>query len=151
VVSRLLLAAGLVVLVVALAWWLRRRQVPAPPTQPRWQPPAQIDRADFPAAGAPWLVVLFSSATCHTCADMARKAAVLSSSQVAFAEVEFSARRDLHRKYGISAVPILLIAGPDGVVRATFVGPATATDIWAAVAEARQPGASPEPGLGRQS
>jgi hypothetical protein len=96
-------------------------------------------------------VVLFSSATCHTCADMARKAAVLSSSQVAFAEVEFSARRDLHRKYGISAVPILLIAGPDGVVRATFVGPATATDIWAAVAEARQPGASPEPGLGRQS
>jgi hypothetical protein len=35
------------------------------------------------------------------------------------------------------------------VVRASFVGPPTATDLWAAVAEARQPGVSPEPGLGR--
>jgi Thioredoxin len=149
VLTRVAVAAALVVLVAAIAWWLRRRQVPAPPTQPRWQAPAQIDRADFPAAGEPWLVVLFTSATCHTCADMARKAAVLASRHVAVAEVEFTARRDLHRKYGIDAVPILLVAGPDGAVRATFIGPATATDLWAAVAEARDPGTTPEPGLGR--
>jgi hypothetical protein len=34
-------------------------------------------------------------------------------------------------------------------VRAGFAGPVTATDLWAAVAEARQPGSSPEPQLGR--
>jgi hypothetical protein len=33
-------------------------------------------------------------------------------------------------------------------VRAAFVGFATATDLWAAVAELRNPGSTPEPGLG---
>jgi uncharacterized iron-regulated membrane protein len=147
--SRFVLAALIVALVAGAAWWLRRRQVPAAPTQPRWQAPAQIDRSDFPTADAPWLVVLFTAQTCHTCADMVRKAAVLVSPQVAVAEVEFAGRRDLHRKYGIEAVPIVAVAGPDGVVRATFVGPATATDLWAAVAEARDPGTTPEPDIGR--
>jgi hypothetical protein len=46
-------------------------------------------------------------------------------------------------------VPLTLLAGADGVVRASFVGEPTATDLWAALAEARHPGSSPEPGLGR--
>ena len=33
--------------------------------------------------------------------------------------------------------------------RAGFIGPMSATDLWAAVAEARQPGSSPEPNLGQ--
>jgi hypothetical protein len=33
-------------------------------------------------------------------------------------------------------------------VRAAFVGAVTATDLWAAVAECRRPGTSPEPELG---
>lgn len=148
-VSRAVLAVLLVAVVAGAAWWLRRRLVPAAPTQPRWQAPAQIDRSDFPAADTPWLVVLFTSATCHTCADMVRKAAVLASAQVAVTEVEFADQPDLHRKYGIEAVPIVAVADPDGVVQATFVGPATATDLWAAVAEARDPGTTPEPGIGR--
>ncbi len=147
--TRVLIAAGLLVVVLAVAWWLRRRQRPALPTQPAWQAPAQLDRTDFPEASAPWLVVLFSSATCHTCGDMARKAAVLASPQVAVTEIEAGTQRELHRKYRIQAVPILVVAGPDGAVRASFIGPATATDLWAAVAEARTPGSSPEPGIGR--
>jgi hypothetical protein len=35
------------------------------------------------------------------------------------------------------------------VIRAAFSGPVTATDLWAAVAECRSPGSSPEPELGR--
>ena len=35
------------------------------------------------------------------------------------------------------------------LVRAGFVGAFTATDLWAAVAEARAPGSTPEPELGR--
>jgi Thioredoxin len=149
VVSRVLVAAGLLVVVAAAAWWLRRRQRPAAPAQPAWQTPAQLDRADFPGVNAPWLVVLFSSATCHTCADMARKAAVLASAEVAVTEVDAATHRELHRKYRIDAVPIVVVAGADGAVRAAFIGPATATDLWAAVAEARSPGSSPEPGLGQ--
>jgi hypothetical protein len=41
-------------------------------------------------------------------------------------------------------VPLVLIAGDDGVVRRHFVGPVTATDLWAAVAEAREPGSTPD-------
>ena len=33
-------------------------------------------------------------------------------------------------------------------MRRAFVGAFTATDLWAAVAELRDPGSSPEPGLG---
>jgi hypothetical protein len=64
-------------------------------------------------------------------------------------DVEYSAATNLHRKYHIDAVPIVVIADRQGVVRASFVGPMSATDLWAAVAEARDPGSSPEPDLGR--
>jgi hypothetical protein len=62
---------------------------------------------------------------------------------------EVAARPDVHRQYHIDAVPLVVVADAEGVVRAGFLGPVTATDLWAAVAEARTPGSSPEPGLGR--
>ena len=103
---------------------------------------------DFADERRPWIVVVFSSASCHTCADVVRKAAVLESPEVGVIDVEWGARRDLHRKYSIDAVPVIAIADADGVVRRGFTGPVTATDLWAAVADARQPGSSPEPELG---
>ena len=56
---------------------------------------------------------------------------------MAVGEVEAGARPDLHRRYRIEAVPITVVADRAGVVRASFIGPATATDLWAAVADAR--------------
>jgi thioredoxin-related protein len=147
-VTRLLVAGGLVIVALLIAAWLRRRQRVSVPTQPTWQAPAQLDRLDFPEPDKRWLVVLFSSSTCHTCADMGRKAAVLASHEVGVVEVEALRHGELHRKYGIEAVPMIVVAGPDGAVQARFIGPATATDLWAAVAEARAPGSTPEPGLG---
>ncbi len=41
-----------------------------------------------------------------------------------------------------------VVADAEGVVRRAFVGAFTATDLWAAVAESRAPGASPEPSIG---
>ena len=41
-----------------------------------------------------------------------------------------------------------MIADADGVVQRAFVGAFTATDLWAAVAELRVPGSTPEPDLG---
>ena len=146
---QVIVAVAVMVAAVLVGLVLRGRQQVQAPTQPRHVVPAQLDRADF-ASGAPWLVAVFSSATCTTCSDVVRKAMVLQSQDVAVVDVEFGAARALHAKYDIQAVPMVAIADEAGVVRAGFVGPVTATDLWAAVAEARQPGASPEPDLGRR-
>jgi hypothetical protein len=147
--EQVLLAVGLAVVAVVVAAVLRRRQPKAAPTQRRFGAPDQLDRADFARPEAPYLVVAFTSSTCHTCAAMAAKAAVLQSDQVAVVEVEATEHPELHRKYAIEAVPMVLVADAAGVVGARFIGPASATDLWAAVAELRQPGCSPEPELGR--
>lgn len=132
-VVRLLIAAGVMVLAVVVAAALRRRRASDPPTQPRFEPPSQIDRADFEGAG--WLVAVFTSDTCSTCADVVRKAEVVRSDDVTVQVASYQARRDLHDRYRIDAVPLVLIAGPDGVVRASFVGPVSAADLWSAIAD----------------
>lgn len=128
--------------------FLQTRRRTAAPTQPAAVVPVQLDRADFPSASAPWAVIVFSSASCHACADVVAKATVLASPQVSVVDIEFGAHRLLHAKYAIDAVPIVVVVDPDGVVQRGFVGPVSATDLWAAVAEARDPGSSPEPELG---
>lgn len=147
--ERLVLALLVAAAAGAVAAVLRRRRVAEAPTQPRYAAPAQLDRNDFARPDAPWLVALFSSATCDTCASMRGKVAVLASDQVVVDDVEVGARRPVHQRYAIEAVPIVCIADAEGVVRASFVGPVSATDLWAAVAEVREPGSSPEPQLGR--
>ena len=146
--AQLVIAVVVMALAAVVGLVLRSRRVTAPPTQPSMVVPAQIDRADFPQATAPWVVVVFSSKSCHTCADVVRKAAVLASKEVDVVDVEFGAAPSLHRKYDVQAVPLLAVADADGVVHRGFAGPVTATDLWAAVADARQPGSSPEPELG---
>jgi hypothetical protein len=148
-VTQVLVAAGVLAIALAVAAVLRRRRTVDPPTQPGFGAPRQIDRRDFPEVDAPWLVAVFSSATCMSCADVVAKADVLRCSQVGVVDVEYSAAPELHRKYNVDAVPIAVIADRDGVVRASFVGPMSATDLWAAVAEVRDPGSSPEPQLGQ--
>lgn len=122
---------------------LRRRQAVAAPTQPSLSVPVQLDRRDFPEATAPWAVVVFSSATCHTCADVVRKAKVLATTQVSVIEVEYGAMTALHKKYDIQAVPMVAVMDAEGVVHRGFAGPVSATDLWAAVAEAHEPGQLP--------
>ncbi|HEX6597650.1 MAG TPA: thioredoxin domain-containing protein [Acidimicrobiales bacterium] len=139
--ERLLLVAAVVLAAVALAAVVRRRR-PQPPTQARWSAPAQLDRDDFDRPDAPWLLALFTSATCDSCAATRDKAAVLASDDVVVQEVEVTARRDLHDRYQIEVVPMILLADAEGVVQKSFLGPPSATDLWAAVAEARQ---GPEP------
>ncbi|MGD9705275.1 MAG: hypothetical protein AB7Q42_00060 [Acidimicrobiia bacterium] len=148
--KQLLIAIVLVAVAGGIAALVRRRTVVDAPSTPRSHAvPAQLDREDFARPEAPWLVVLFSSATCETCALVRDKVGVLASSDVAVHDAEFTAARRLHERYGIDAVPTVVVADAAGVVRASFIGPMSATDLWAAVAEARDPGSSPEPWLGR--
>jgi hypothetical protein len=110
--------------------------------------PTQLDRADFAEPGKPWLVAVFTSATCDSCAGVVPKVLALASPAVAVDDVPWQSRKDLHDRYAVEVVPLTVVAGSDGVVVASFVGEPSATDLWAAVAEARQPGSSPEPHLG---
>lgn len=144
-VERLLVALVLGVVVVAVAVLLQRRR-PDAPTQPAavHRAPEQLDRSDFERPDAPWLVAVFTSATCSTCADVTTKAAALASDAVAVQVVEVSADPELHRRYAIEAVPIVAVADDRGVVRASFLGPVSATHLWAALAELRDPGSVPE-------
>ena len=135
-------AAAVVVSAVAVSLVLRRRK-PQAPTQPRMNVPVQVDRADFASPESPWLVAVFSSATCSTCADVVDKAHALASREVTVMDVEYGAHRDLHKRYDIDAVPTVIVVDARGVVRDSFLGPVTATDLWAAVAECRQPGSRP--------
>ncbi|MEY4361680.1 MAG: hypothetical protein RL391_986 [Actinomycetota bacterium] len=144
----LLVAFGIVVVVSGVAIVSRRRRQSDAPTQKEWHVPAQIDVADFHEVArtsqAPdserWFVVVFTSATCHVCRNVADKAQAVASRFVTVRECEYSSDRALHEKYRIDAVPTVLITDSHGVVRRHFLGPVSATDLWAAVAEARDPG-----------
>jgi hypothetical protein len=137
IVVLLAAAAG----VVALA--IQRRSRPAAPVRTGWTVPDQLDRADFARPDAAWLVVLFSSATCESCQGTWQKVAALESSAVAVEDVAYQANRDRHERYGIDAVPLVLVADGLGVVRTSFVGPPSAADLWASLAELRAPGSVP--------
>lgn len=138
--DRLLIAVAIVAVAGVVALVARRRRHPDAPTQAEYSAPQQLDRTDFPHFDHEWLLVAFTSATCNTCADVVAKASVAASDAVGFAEIEFSSERDLHSRYKIDAVPTLVLADRDGIVRASYLGRMTATDLWAAIAEARQPG-----------
>ena len=131
IVERLLLALAIVVVAAVVALVARRRRVPDAPTQTAHEVPDQLDRRDFAdlidsvapeSRDAEWLLVVFTSATCHTCADMAVKAKAVASRHVAVVEVEYAAQRELHQRYRIDAVPTTVLADADGVVRASFLG-----------------------------
>lgn len=143
--ERVVLAAVLVAIAAGAALVLRRRAGTAPPTQAKWAVPAQLDREDFDAPDLEWLVVVFSSATCDSCTEAVAKARVLASPQVGFQEVAYQDRKHLHTRYGVEAVPTTVLADAEGVVQASFVGGVTATDLWAALAQARTAPSEPSP------
>jgi protein-disulfide isomerase len=129
------LVAGVAALIIQ-----RRTHVDAPTQPESFEVPAMLDRADCVRPDAPWLVVVFSSTTCLSCQDAWEKARLLESDEVAVQDVEVSDDQELHQRYGIDAVPMIVVADDEGVTRASFVGVPSAADLWAALAELREPG-----------
>ncbi|MCP3912256.1 MAG: hypothetical protein GY713_15030 [Actinomycetia bacterium] len=135
--ERLFIAAPLVLVAVAVAMLVQRRR-PDPPTQSSsWTVPSQLDRADFVDPEKPWLVALFSSAACEACAQTRDAMAPLESPEVAVMDVGVDVHPDIHRRYRIDAVPMLVVADAAGVVVASEVGPTSASDLWSVVADVR--------------
>lgn len=132
-----LIALVIGVFVVVAAKFIRQKSIVDVPTQKIFSAPVQIDRTDFPISQHEWMIAVFTSATCHACADMLAKAQVVASKNVAVVEIEYSDKKELHRKYNIEAVPTVVVSDIRGVVHKSFLGPVSATDLWAGIASVR--------------
>jgi len=132
------LILGVVAIGVALVFERRSRKGGGSAVQAKiGVVPAQLHREDFPRPDAPWLVVVFSSHTCDGCVSMEQKVAPLESADVSTCTVEYSTDRATHERYGIDAVPLVVMADAEGVVRRSFLGVVGATELWDAMAELR--------------
>jgi hypothetical protein len=136
--TRVLLAVALVAAAVLVAWWVQRRGG-APARAPTFHVPDALDRALFDGPDAPWLVAVFTSATCDTCALVREKAQALASDSVVVQELEAKADKPIHDRYDIDAVPLVLLVDATGAVRAHFFGPVSAADLWSTLANLRDP------------
>lgn len=143
--DQLLIGVGIAVMVGASAIFVRSRRGTDRPTQREFSVPSQIDRSDFGSPHEEWLVIVFTSSTCPVCADVSAKVEALTSRSVATRIVDFATDRDIHERYGVDAVPMVLIADAQGEVLRHVLGPISATDLWAAVASLRD-GAGPSDG-----
>jgi hypothetical protein len=150
-VERLLLVLLGLLVAAAIAFVVRRQGAGRQPTTAtgaegpdRYPVPTLVSREDFPEPESPWLVAVFTSSTCDSCARTWASASQLAGGPVAVAEVTVQDHPEVHERYRIEAVPIIVVADADGVVRASFVGPPTASDLWGTVAELREPGSLPD-------
>jgi hypothetical protein len=139
----LIVVMVIVVAAILFSQWLAGRRNDAFVAPPSHEAPTQLHRGDFDGSDREWLVAVFSSATCNTCAETIARASVLGSDAVAVSDVEVSQYPELHKRYNIDAVPITVIADSDGVVHRSFIGPVSSTHLWGALAELREPGSVP--------
>jgi hypothetical protein len=121
-VERLLLALIIGVAAVAVATVIKRRE-PDAPTGGSGHIPMQVDRRDFARPELPFALLVFTSATCASCAEVWKQARALAGDRLSVQEIEVADRLDLHDRYRIDAVPVAVLADRDGVVRCWFLGP----------------------------
>lgn len=133
------LFAALILVMAATLGVVVRKRKPDAPSQTLNLIPQQLNRKDFVSAEKPWLLVVFTSSTCDACQDVATKAKVLTSQDVAVQIIDYLEMRNLHKQYAIDSVPTTVIADNLGVVQYGVLGPITATDLWAAMARCRDP------------
>ncbi|MGI9609824.1 MAG: TlpA family protein disulfide reductase, partial [Acidimicrobiia bacterium] len=114
---------------VAVAVILQRRR-PEPPSSPSYRTIAEIDRSEFAHPGAPVLLVMFGSTTCHTCPTVWD---TIESLDVPSERVDVQTDPKRHQRYRIDGVPTTIVAGADGVVSRTFFGPVSRQDLESAV------------------
>jgi len=135
--TQIIIVAAVAAVALGVGWYMQRKAPDAPTSAPNHKTPAQVDRADFTRPDAPWLVAVFTSATCETCAKVWTSTQLVESEQVAVQNIEVVTDKALHERYDITAVPAVVIADAQGVARASFLGPPTSADLWARLAEIR--------------
>ena len=141
--DRLIILVVVAAAAATVAFLVQRRR-PDAPIRTGWTVPEQLDRRDFARPDAPWLVAVFTSASCDSCAAVIDVAGPLASDAVAVDVVEVGERRKVHDRYAVDAVPMVLLVDTLGVVRDHHLGPVSATHLWGSLAELREPGSTPD-------
>ena len=118
-----LLLMAVVALAAAALAFFQQRQRGAAPTVARGEPPTSLDRRDFRAPDAPWLIAVFTSATCSSCAAVLTELSAHESADIVVVDVEIGVDPELHRKYAIESVPTAVVADATGDAKLAFVGP----------------------------
>ena len=134
--DRLLVLAVVAALAGLLARLLQRWR-PGGPVATGWSVPGHLDRADFARPDVPWLVAVFSSTDCQTCGPMVAEAHTLAAAQVVVQEVPVESASELHDRYQVDVVPMLVVADGDGLVRAHHLGPSAPGELRAVLEKAR--------------
>ena len=134
---------GIVAVVASVIATLLQRLRPRGPITAAHSIPQYLNRTDFNQPDAPWLVAVFSSEDCSTCALIVTEAYKLADVDVTVQEVPVGSSAGLHLHYSVDAVPMLLIADADGRVCAHHLGPATNSELHTLLDHARS---SPCPG-----
>ena len=134
--DRLLVLAVVCAVAGVLAVLLQRWR-PGGPVATGWSVPGHLDRADFAKPDVPWLVAVFSSTDCAACASMVSEAHSLASDLVVVQEVPAESAGDLHARYRVDVVPMLVVADEDGLVRAHHLGPSAPGELQAVLEGAR--------------
>jgi len=142
-VDRLIILVVVAAAAATLAFLVQRRR-PNAPIRTGWTVPDQLDRRDFAHPDAPWLVAVFTSASCDSCAAVVDVAKPLASDAVAVDVVEIGEKREVHDRYAVDAVPMVLLVDALGVVRDHHLGPVSAAHLWGSLAELREPGSTPD-------
>ncbi|GIU85320.1 MAG: hypothetical protein KatS3mg008_2095 [Acidimicrobiales bacterium] len=91
--------------------------------------PVHLEPADLGLSPSEWALVVFTDSECASCASTVRSAREKTAGRVALVEVDYRIRPDLHEKYRVDAVPMLLLVADDGTVDSWFVGPPTDHDL----------------------
>ncbi len=120
----------MVVVGVALAVaYVAGKRRPDPPSAPSYRAPTQIDRDDFDDPEAHILIAVFASNSCDACAQAWDMVQTVKLDGVATQRILVEDNPGLHKRYKVDGVPTTIIAGPDGVVRRSFLGPITADQV----------------------
>lgn len=120
--TRLVVLLVLTALAIGVSLALQRRR-PEAPSAPSYRAPTQVDRSDFAHADVARLVVVFTSATCDSCAAAWEIVSKLGTTAVATQELEVQASAALHKRYKIDGVPTTLVVDDQGVVEHSYFGP----------------------------
>ncbi len=113
---------------IAIAVVASKRK-PDPPSAPSYRAPTQIDRADFDAPDAHILIAVFASESCDACGQAWDMVDSVQLDGVVTQRILVEQHPELHKRYKVDGVPTTIIAGPDGVVRKSFLGPITAEQL----------------------
>ena len=133
-----MIALGVIAGSLAVAWLVRRFRTSSP-AAPSYSVPTRLERWDFAQPSKDWLLAVFTSKSCSTCATVMKAAQSLADDSLAVQEVEFRRHGELHRRYTVDAVPLAVLADHTGAVCASLAGPATAAELSALIASVRQP------------